>query len=119
LGLKTEYYPDRAHARAADHAAHFAHLAHKVLLERPATDEDVPPVLCAPFDAELFGHWWFEGPEFLKQVALQLSRPESKLALTTAGDYLDQFPPSGYVALPEGSWGRNGTHEVWLNPETE
>ncbi len=27
-----------------------------------------PPVVVAPYDAELFGHWWFEGPEFLDRV---------------------------------------------------
>src|SRR5262249_37310723 len=97
---------------------HFAHLAHSVL-SQPMNEPDVPPILCAPFDAELFGHWWFEGPEFLKQVALRLNRPGSGLQLTTASGYLDSNPPSGYISLPEGSWGRNGTDEVWLNPETE
>ena len=77
------------------------------------------PILCAPFDAELFGHWWFEGPEWLKNVALEMHRADSPVELVTCAEYLDRRRPAGFVPLPEGSWGRNGQHEVWLNPETE
>ena len=55
----------------------------------------------------------------MKQVARQAAKPESGISLISCGEYLDKFPPNAFVALPEGSWGRNGTHEVWLNPETE
>ena len=34
----------------------------------------IPPVLCAPFDAELFGHWWFEGPMWLEAVCRTAAR---------------------------------------------
>jgi 1,4-alpha-glucan branching enzyme len=119
LGSKEEYDPYAALARTHDHAQHFAGLAHRVLLDTATPGDGAPPILCAPFDAELFGHWWFEGPEFLKSLALQLSHPGSQIKLTTASEYLDKFPPSGFLSLPEGSWGKNGTHEVWLNHDTE
>ena len=76
------------------------------------------PVLSAPFDAELFGHWWFEGPEWLKNVALEYAKPESQIRLVTCGEYLEQFSPAGFVALPEGSWGANSDNSVWMNPDT-
>jgi 1,4-alpha-glucan branching enzyme len=119
LGSKREYDPEAALARTRDHAQHFAGLAHKVLLDMATPNDGQPPILCAPFDAELFGHWWFEGPEFLKNLALNLSHPGSQIQLTTASEYLDRFPPSGFLSLPEGSWGKNGTDEVWLNRDTE
>ena len=90
-----------------------------MLLDTATPGDGQPPILCAPFDAELFGHWWFEGQEFLKNLALNLSQPGSQIQLITAGEYLDRFPPSGFLSLPEGSWGKNGTHEVWLNHSTE
>jgi 1,4-alpha-glucan branching enzyme len=76
------------------------------------------PILSAPFDAELFGHWWFEGPEWLKNVAYEYARPDSQIRLITCGEYLEQFSPAGFVALPEGSWGANSDHSVWLNKDT-
>jgi len=78
-----------------------------------------PPILTAPFDAELFGHWWFEGPQWLFNVAQEYSKPSSAVQLITCGEYLERNRPTGFLALPEGSWGRNGTHEVWLNHDTE
>ena len=121
LGAKTAYFPEAARAKAAVHAAHFANLAGEVIQRAAAQGKknEAPPILTAPFDAELFGHWWFEGPEFLKQVARECAKQDSGISLISCGEYLDQFPPKAFVALPEGSWGRNGTHEVWLNPETE
>ncbi len=117
LGLKTPYYPDVARERTREHALHFVSLCTEALSNHLA-DDGVLPVLSAPFDAELFGHWWFEGPEWLKNVALEFARPECPLSLTTCGEYLDKQRPTAYLAIPEGSWGKNGTNEVWLNPDT-
>jgi len=69
-------------------------------LERYGNNGAGAPILTAPFDAELFGHWWFEGPEWLKQVAIEFSKPESQVQLISCPEYLKQFPPAAYVALP-------------------
>ncbi|MCU1306746.1 MAG: glycoside hydrolase family 57 [Acidobacteriaceae bacterium] len=117
LGDKTPYYPNLASDRARDHAADFARITAEAIKKYPTT-KGVPPILTAPFDAELFGHWWFEGPQFLENVAREFAKPESELKLVTCGEYLDRFPPKGFLELSEGSWGKNGTNEVWLNPDT-
>jgi 1,4-alpha-glucan branching enzyme len=66
----------------------------------------------------LFGHWWYEGPAWLEQVARIIAKEDFPIALTTASEYLDKNPPRGSLAIPEGSWGKNGSNEVWLNPQT-
>jgi 1,4-alpha-glucan branching enzyme len=119
LGGKTAYFPELACRQTAVHAEHFSYITSEVLRWDAPHDPERPPILTAPFDAELFGHWWFEGPEWLKNVAAQYHRPESQVELISCGEYLDRYSPPGFVPLPEGSWGRNGTNEVWLNPATE
>ena len=116
LGDKTPYHPDWASGKTRDHASDFARITAEAIQQYPA--EGAPPVLTAPFDAELFGHWWYEGPQFLENVAREFAKPESKLGLITCGEYLDRFPPQGFLKLDEGSWGKNGNNDVWLNPDT-
>ena len=117
LGLKQAYDPAIALERTREHAKHFARITAETL-ERHGKNAPGIPVLTAPFDAELFGHWWFEGPEWLKNVALEFAKPESRVELTSCPEYLNQSPPSGYVALPEGSWGAESNNSVWLNEDT-
>ena len=118
LGNKTAYFPEIAQESTRAHARHFASITSAVLREH-GQNNGGPPILTAPFDAELFGHWWFEGPQWLFNVAQEYSKPSSAVQLITCGEYLERNRPTGFLALPEGSWGRNGTHEVWLNHDTE
>ncbi|HEY7404571.1 MAG TPA: 1,4-alpha-glucan branching protein domain-containing protein [Candidatus Angelobacter sp.] len=117
LGLKQPYHPDVAMGRTREHAEHFAGITADALRQFGGNGSTTP-VLTAPFDAELFGHWWFEGPEWLRNVALQFARPESPLKLITCAEYLDTFPPVAYLGLPEGSWGAESNNSVWLNENT-
>lgn len=117
MAFKTPYFPQKAAARTRAHAEHFVNLVYDAI--KPTLGSARPPILSAPFDAELFGHWWFEGPLWLEHVARVLAeREDIPVALTTCSEYLDQYPSTGYLALEEGSWGKNGTNEVWLNPDT-
>ncbi len=116
MGDKEPYYPQEAAAKVQGHAAHFVHLVHEAL--KSGLNDQVPPILCAPFDAELFGHWWFEGPMWLEAVARNLHDYPTGVELTSCSDYLAKYPRAGYVAMHEGSWGAEGTNQVWLNPET-
>src|SRR5205823_6847803 len=62
LGDKRRYEPEAAQNSARTHAAHFARVLHDTAMQRKKG------VVAAPFDAELFGHWWFEGVDFLTNV---------------------------------------------------
>ena len=117
LGLKQAYDPQVALAQTRDHAAHFAHIT-AAAIKQFGSNGPGAPILTAPFDAELFGHWWFEGPEWLRNVAMQFGRPESPLKLVTCAEYLAKFPPAASVGLPEGSWGADSNNSVWLNENT-
>jgi 1,4-alpha-glucan branching enzyme len=113
---KLPYYEQAAQERVRAHAVHFVSLVADALA--PTLNDPIPPILCAPFDAELFGHWWFEGPQWLEAVARELHNHPSGIALTTSVDYLDQYPRAGFVTMPEGSWGAAGKNQVWMNPDT-
>ena len=110
---KRPYYPAVAAVRAVRHAASF--LAERKTLASAASGlMDRPPLMVCPFDAELFGHWWFEGPAFLEALFRQAAS-DDELAVSTLGDYLRDFPPA-QKSVPEfSSWGDGGFAEVWLD----
>ena len=111
LGDKEEYWPDRAAERARDHARHFVRVVREELSGRSADGRD--PLLAVTFDSELFGHWWFEGVDWLGLVLRGLT--ETGVRVATATEYLEREPPNERVALSEGSWGKNNDHSTWLN----
>jgi 1,4-alpha-glucan branching enzyme len=115
---KQPYFPHQASERVKAHAAHFATLVYEALSS--AFNDTVPPILCAPFDADLFGHWWFEGAQWLEAVARNLHDHDhdSGIDLISCAEYLGRYPRAGSIAMHEGSWGAEGTHQVWMNPET-
>jgi 1,4-alpha-glucan branching enzyme len=114
LGTKAVYDPAAAAGKARLHAAHFVELVRDTA--KHASDGG-PAVVCSPYDAELFGHWWFEGPLWLEHVARAL--PVQGMTAMTLGEALAAAPPPATISLPEGSWGESGDHRVWLNRETE
>ncbi len=114
LGAKALYRHRRAMARVPAHAAHF--LDTVAAAGARARGHGVPAQLCAMYDTELFGHWWFEGTRFL---AAALDRAGAHgVELATAGASLRRHGTRGSLDLPEGSWGAGGLHQVWLQPDT-
>jgi 1,4-alpha-glucan branching enzyme len=111
LAAKQPYSPSAAALAIEEHAAHFVALAE----ERAARDQPGACV-CAPYDAELFGHWWFEGPRFLEELLRRASRSEW-IRPATCSEALREWGPLMPVRLPEGSWGQGGRHALWLNEE--
>jgi 1,4-alpha-glucan branching enzyme len=113
---KAPYDPQEAAERTRSHASHFVHLVWEAL--KSGFNDEVPPVLCSPFDAELFGHWWFEGPLWLEAVARVIHDFPSGIALTSCSQYLEKYPRAGFIRMHEGSWGAEGTNHVWMNDDT-
>ena len=113
LGAKQPYEPDAARGLAREHARDFADLLER--LSRGRAGEE-GPVVVAPFDTELFGHWWFEGPDFLGDLYAALPSREGVRAVT-AGEHLDAHGAPVGLQLAEGSWGRNGDFSMWMNDQ--
>ena len=116
MGDKLPYYPQEAAERVHSHASHFVHLVYEAL--KSGFNDSIPPILCSPFDAELFGHWWFEGVLWLEAIARILHDYDTGIQMISCAEYLDRYPRAGFIAMPEGSWGAGGSNEVWMNPET-
>ncbi len=117
LDSKSLYEPHRAAQRLEVHASHFVELIAKTLFENESTEAGAAPFITALYDTELYGHWWFEGPEFLYLVLKKLHDHPS-IQRSTCRDYLHANPPAQIVSLPEGSWGEGGYHWIWLNEWT-
>jgi 1,4-alpha-glucan branching enzyme len=110
LGDKRPYQPEKIRARLEENSGHF------VASIRGALKGRKRGVICALYDTELFGHWWYEGPEWLYFVLKKLGQTEVKPQ--RASDCLNILRPHTLVSLPEGSWGQGGFHWIWLNEGT-
>jgi 1,4-alpha-glucan branching enzyme len=105
---------------AGEHAKHFKTLLDSITNGAKPRDNAV----IAPFDTELFGHWWFEGMEFIKamyeRVAPHVGETVTPPCIpSTAGDAIAASPPRTSLRMSTGSWGKDGDFSMWLNPETE
>jgi 1,4-alpha-glucan branching enzyme len=115
LQEKSPYNPDVAKQVAADHAGNF-------MFNRLKQVEHLngmlgrPPMLVSMYDAELFGHWWYEGPEFLEYFFRKMHYDQKDIRLITPSEYLTENPDNQIVQPEMSSWGDKGYHEVWLNP---
>lgn len=115
LGAKRMYDPAAAHARARGHAGHFAGILADIAAAEPHRRDKV---IVTPFDTELFGHWWFEGPEFLADTFRALARDWSTVRPVTGSRHLAEHPARTPIRLPAGSWGANGDFSMWIGERT-
>ncbi len=110
---KEPYDPDRALEKAAEHAGNFLFNRERQV-EHLASIMQRKPILVVPYDAELFGHWWFEGPDWLYFVLKKMHFDQERLRPTTLSEFL-RDNPTNQVATPSmSSWGYKGYNEVWL-----
>ena len=114
LGDKHHYEPELASAQVVRHAKHFARLLGRVgdTIQRQGAE-----LIVAPFDTELFGHWWFEGVDFVEELYRQIDLQGGVRPLT-ASSHLNNARSDVALNLSAGSWGKDGDWSMWLNPET-
>lgn len=118
LGDKQPYDRQRARAKAAVHAQHFLENRQQQI-RRAAAGMDQPPIVVSPYDAELFGHWWFEGPDFLNFLFRKMHHDQDVVRAITPPEFLDRYPDCEVVQPPLCTWGAKGYAEVWLNPSND
>ena len=110
---KLPYAPEAAMEKAAYHAGNFMFNREKQveyvydLIKRR-------PIIVAPYDAELFGHWWYEGPEWLNFLCRKIAYDQKTVQMITPAEYLDRFPRNQVVTPSFSSWGWKGYCEFWL-----
>jgi len=110
---KAPYVPARAREKAAEHAGNF-------MFNREKQCEHLhgymgrKPIVVAPYDAELFGHWWYEGPDWLEFLFRKICFDQKNISLVTPLEYF-KLQPRNQVSTPSmSSWGYKGYSEVWL-----
>jgi 1,4-alpha-glucan branching enzyme len=108
---KEPYRRFEALRTAAWHAADFVN-NRRAQIDWLAGGMDRPPLVTSMYDAELFGHWWFEGPDWIEAVLRGL--PAAGIAVISPAQYLEVHPVTQVARPSESSWGENGYHEVWL-----
>ena len=88
-------------------------------IENASKYMDKPPIVLCPYDAELYGHWWFEGPYWLYILFKKIYYDECNFELITPSEYIDKYPEIQQCTPCRSSWGANGYSEVWLNPSND
>lgn len=115
---KQPYNPDVASEKAAQHAANFMFNREKQV-EYLCQHMDREPIIVAPYDAELFGHWWHEGPQWLEYLIRKIAFDQGTIKLGTPGEYLKRYPINQVVQPSMSSWGSGGYNEVWLDDSND
>jgi 1,4-alpha-glucan branching enzyme len=118
LAQKQYYDPDAAQAAVERHAADF--LARRMKqVDGIYAERGIRPVIVGCYDAELFGHWWFEGPAFLESVIRRIRQDRLPLQFVTPSEYLNSCPEPAELNPGISSWGENGYFDPWLNESND
>ena len=119
LGDKMLYDPVLAMNQVNSNSDHYTTLIYHLLNDYKKSHNGKEGLIMVSFDTELYGHWWFEGVEFIKQVIRKMNNFIPEIERCTAGEYLEKHPPVDTIQIPESSWGQGGHFYVWLNHLTE
>jgi 1,4-alpha-glucan branching enzyme len=118
LHEKQPYIPGIATERAAVHAGDFlTHIQRHAAELAPLVERK--PIVVSTYDAELYGHWWFEGPQFLKFLFEKIHYDQDEIRLATPIDYLEEYPDNQHATPSPSTWGAEGYSRVWVNGDTD
>lgn len=115
---KLPYDAKAAAARVAAHAEDFVQRSRRNVSEQGRRGSPAP-LIVSPYDAELFGHWWFEGVQWLEAVVRRMATQPETVALTTPSAYLARHPSLQAATPSASSWGDGGYNAFWLNPDND
>lgn len=110
---KEVYLPQRAREKAAEHAGNFMFNRQRQIEHLFGVIEK-KPIIVSPYDAELFGHWWFEGVQWLEYLLSKLYFDQKDIRMITPSEYLRENPRNQVITPSMSSWGWKGYSEVWL-----
>jgi 1,4-alpha-glucan branching enzyme len=110
---KRPYRRDEALDTAARHAGNFL-FNREQQIEHLRGIMGKAPIILSPYDAELFGHWWFEGPQFLDFLFRKLHYDQQTVEALTPFEYLERHARNQVARPSFSSWGYKGYSEYWL-----
>lgn len=116
--FKEPYNPEWAKNKADIHASNFMFNREKQI-EYLSSKMDRPPIIVCPYDAELFGHWWYEGPYWLYSLFKKIYHDQNVFKLTTPGEYMSENPIMQVSSPCPSTWGYKGYNEFWLNESND
>jgi 1,4-alpha-glucan branching enzyme len=116
--IKAPYQPHWAREKAAAHAGNFMFNRQKQV-EHLFSHMDRKPVIIAPYDAELFGHWWFEGPQWIDFLARKIHGDQDTVTMITPSEYLKEYSTNQMAMPSQSSWGYKGFSEFWLEDSND
>jgi 1,4-alpha-glucan branching enzyme len=111
---KEIYNPRIARDKAAEHAGNFMFNREKQVEWLSGAMDGRPALIVAPYDAELFGHWWFEGPDWINFLLRKIHWDQQTIKTITVPEYLDRYTRVQVAQPTLSSWGYKGYSEVWL-----
>jgi len=117
--LEKDYYDLKQARLKIDQDANDFITKQQQQIDQLSSTMDRAPIIVAPYDAELFGHWWFEGPSWLESVLRLASQKNNNFKTISCSDYLKQ-QSMHQVAIPAAStWGDDGYSSYWINEEND
>ena len=119
LDDKESYNPQIALEKASEHAGNFVFNRERQIEHLASLMQRQPPIIISPYDAELFGHWWYEGPDWLNYVLRKISCDSKTIKLITPKEFLDMYPTQQVATPTFSSWGHKGYAEVWLEKSND
>jgi 1,4-alpha-glucan branching enzyme len=109
-----EYYnPEAALLKVKEHASNFLYNRRQTVERLQKAGHKFEPIFNIPLDAELFGHWWFEGVNWLEELFTQAQdMPQVEFVRP-----VDLALDASYQTVSPifSSWGTGGFAEVWLD----
>ncbi|MFH1784124.1 MAG: 1,4-alpha-glucan branching protein domain-containing protein [bacterium] len=118
LGHKQPYDPQQALDAASEHSGNFMFNRQQQASHLYDIMGQKPIIVC-PYDAELFGHWWFEGPDFLYFLMKKLHHDQDEIRMITPSEYLKKNPRHQVLTPSMSSWGDQGYSSCWLNNKND
>ena len=115
--VKRPYDPEKAYNKAKEHAYNFISNRSRQLGYLKSLMRSRDPIVVSPYDAELYGHWWFEGPAFLEWVFRYLKDEDFESIFPSK--YLEKYNVNQIVDVNLSSWGANGYYDVWLDERND
>jgi len=111
---KVLYNRNEALRKADEHGEHFIDSLIRQM-ERLSFLMERESLFVCPYDAELFGHWWFEGPQWIESLIRKTAMVRDRIEMITPADYLQRYPDNQKSEPCFSSWGNKGYAEVWLD----